>query len=349
MISGFSSSMIFKPCLIASSIGFMILNPSIGYFSNTPLFLKPWSVAPYKHFSHYGKKSSSSSLDPVSHPTPSHKPKTDSQQRYVSFLQNYKIPLVFAIGPAGTGKTYFACIQAIQQLKRGDVDKIVITRPLIAVEEEQLGFLPGSMVSKMDPWTRPIFDIFKDFYSSLEISNMIRDGIIEISPLAFMRGRTFHRSFVIADEMQNSSPNQMMMLTTRIGSSTKLVVTGDLQQSDLSVSSNGLSDFVLKYNYFIEHHQNHSFIDTIGFVYFDHSDVVRSPTVAYVLDIYNFSTGSSRSRSDSDSSSGSSRSSSADDYDIVSPPRPHFQFSSFSDSNKPGYIPLRDMGRPYPH
>ena len=346
MITGFSSSMIFRPCLLASTIGCMVFNPANSYFSNPPLFMKPWCAVPYKPFTQlYGKKSSSSGSgsgsgsDPLPNKT---KPKTESQYKYVSFLQNHNMSLVFAIGPAGTGKTFFACIQAIQQLKRGEIDKIVITRPLIAVEEEQLGFLPGSMVSKMDPWTRPIFDIFKDFYSSLEISNMIRDGIIEISPLAFMRGRTFHRSFVIADEMQNSSPNQMMMLTTRIGSSTKMVVTGDLQQSDLSVSSNGLSDFVHKYNVFLENHPNHTFVDTIGLVYFDISDVVRSTTVSHVLDIYNFR---SRSRSDSDSSSDSS----ASDYEMVSPPRAQFKFSSFSDSNKPGYIPLRDMGRPYPN
>jgi len=175
-------------------------------------------------------------------------PKSEAQHSYVSLLRDSKIPLVIALGPAGCGKTLFACMQAVTELNNGNVHKIVMTRPLVSVEEEEIGFLPGNMVSKMDPWTRPMIDIFREFYSMTEIQTMIRNGVIEIAPLAYMRGRTFHRTFVIADEMQNSSPNQMLMLTTRLGIDSKMVITGDLQQSDRDRSSmNGLVDFVHRY------------------------------------------------------------------------------------------------------
>jgi phosphate starvation-inducible PhoH-like protein len=174
--------------------------------------------------------------------SPTYRPKNKNQQKYVDALQNKNTSMVVNIGPAGTGKTLFACHAAIQELRRGNIQKIILTRPVVSVDEE-IGFLPGNLVTKMDPWTRPIFDILLEFYSQTDIDTMIRNGVIEISPLAFMRGRTFKRAFIIADEMQNSSPNQMLMLITRIGMESKMVITGDLNQSDRGVN-NGLADFV---------------------------------------------------------------------------------------------------------
>jgi len=199
-----------------------------------------------------------------------------NQQKYVDSLNTND--LVFCLGPAGTGKTLFACNEAMKQLQNGNIDRVVITRPIVAVEDEQLGFLPGNINKKMDPWTRPIFDIFSEYYSLTEITRMMKDNIIEISPLAYMRGRTFKNSFIIADEMQNSSPNQMLMLTTRIGENTKMVVTGDLKQSDKSMY-NGLSDFIEKFSTY----QNKC---SISLIQLTTDDVERSEIVKTILDIY---------------------------------------------------------------
>lgn len=204
------------------------------------------------------------------------KPKTPNQVSYVNALSSNT--LVFCLGSAGTGKTLFACNEAMKQLQRRDVDKIIITRPIVAVEDEQLGFLPGNINKKMDPWTRPIFDIFSEYCSMNEISKMVKDGIIEISPLAYMRGRTFKNSFIIADEMQNSSPNQMLMLTTRLGEGSKMVVTGDLKQSDRSMN-NGLSDFLEKFNGYPKN-------CSISVIKMTNEDVERSEIVKTILDIY---------------------------------------------------------------
>ena len=206
------------------------------------------------------------------------KPRTLNQQKYVDSLQTHD--LVFCLGPAGTGKTLFACNEAMKQLQKGSIDRVVITRPIVAVEDEQLGFLPGNINKKMDPWTRPIFDIFSEYYSLTEITRMMKDNIIEISPLAYMRGRTFKNAFIIADEMQNSSPNQMLMLTTRIGEKTKMVVTGDLKQSDKSMF-NGLSDFIEKFSTY-EQRNNCS----ISLIHLTTDDVERSPIVKTILNVY---------------------------------------------------------------
>lgn len=182
--------------------------------------------------------------DKISQMFNSYTPKSDNQQKYVNYLADANTDIVIVTGPAGTGKTMFACLRAIELLKRGEIKKIVVTRPLVTVEEE-LGFLPGNIAKKMDPWTKPLFDLFSEFYSKTEIDNLVYNNIIEICPLAFMRGRTFKHSFIIADEMQNSSPNQMKMLTTRIGINSKMIITGDLAQTDL-LRDNGLYDFVNK-------------------------------------------------------------------------------------------------------
>jgi phosphate starvation-inducible PhoH-like protein len=219
---------------------------------------------------------------------PSYEPRTTNQQNYVEYLNDESTSIVLGVGPAGSGKTMFACLQAIQDLRAGNVNKIILTRPIVPVEEEELGFLPGNLVKKMDPWTRPIFDIFSEFYQQHEIENMIHCGILEISPLAYMRGRTFKRAFVIADEMQNSTPNQMLMLTTRIGDLSKLVITGDLNQSDRNMN-NGLLDIINKLKIYQENHKKQKKGADIQLIELDNKDVQRSPIVRHILDIYNSS------------------------------------------------------------
>lgn len=205
-------------------------------------------------------------------------PKTLQQLAYLKSLQNNTIPIVIGTGPAGCGKTLFACLFAIQQLQSGDIDKIIITRPIISVEDEQHGFLPGDIVNKMDPWTRPIFDIFLEFYNKKEVDDMVRVGMIEISPLAYMRGRTFKNSFIIADEMQNASPSQMIMLTTRIGTDTKMVITGDVDQSD-RCQDNGLQYIIDKINTY-KHPLDISLIKMNG------HDIQRSPIVKQLVSLF---------------------------------------------------------------
>lgn len=218
--------------------------------------------------------------------SPHYLPKTENQKKYVELLNDPENSIVAVVGPAGSGKTLFACTTAIQLLQSGKIRKIILTRPMISVEEEEFGFLPGDLVTKMDPWTRPIFDIFKEFYSPLQITEMIQKETIEIAPLAFMRGRTFHESFIIADEMQNSSPNQMLMLSTRIGNGSKMVITGDLQQSDRISGINGLGDFLNKFRVWNARVNS----TEIGLIEMRQVDVSRSKTVSTILDFYRTST-----------------------------------------------------------
>jgi len=210
--------------------------------------------------------------------SPLYSPRSDNQKKYVDTLNNHNSTLIFAVGPAGTGKTLFACSAAIRELKQGKIQKIVITRPVVPVEEE-LGFLPGNIKHKMDPWTRPIFDVFLEYYSQKDIDVMVHGGVIEISPLGFMRGRTFKRCFIIADEMQNSSPNQMLMLTTRIGLGSKMVITGDLKQSD-RVNDNGLKIFMDKIRNFNGNK------DGIEICELENADIERSHVVSQILNIF---------------------------------------------------------------
>ncbi len=232
------------------------------------------------------KKDSSMELKSLSQ---FYKPKTPNQEKYYSYLNDDKIKLLFAVGPAGTGKTMLACNNAVKDLKSGKVSKIVLTRPVVPVEED-IGFLPGNINKKMDPWTRPIFDVFLDFFSQREIDLMMYNSVIEISPLAYMRGRTFKNAFIIADEMQNSSPNQMLMLTTRIGVGSKMVVTGDLKQSDKGLES-GLYDFINKFKVYerreSEKYNNTDINSGIKIVELNNTDIERSPVIVKILDVYN--------------------------------------------------------------
>jgi phosphate starvation-inducible protein PhoH and related proteins len=204
-------------------------------------------------------------------------PKNLSQENYLLKLNDAQKMIIFAIGPAGTGKTMLAVQWAIQQLNFGDITKIIITRPAVSVDEQH-GFLPGDLNQKMEPWTKPIMDVFAENYSAREIEHMIKEGVIEISPLAYMRGRTFKDSIVIADEMQNATPSQMKMLLTRLGQGSQMVVTGDLQQADRP-SNNGLLEFLGLYNDFV----NHRYVDVCHFTV---GDVERHDAVKEILAIY---------------------------------------------------------------
>ena len=199
-----------------------------------------------------------------------------NQKTYLQKLQNDNTNIVLAIGPAGTGKTMLAVQHGIKMFQDGIVDKIVVTRPAVSVDED-LGFLPGDLNEKMAPWTRPIFDVFLEYYQQKDITKMLEEGVIEISPLAYMRGRTFKNSYIIADECQNTTVNQMKMLLTRLGEGSKMVVTGDLAQAD-RLNDNGLIDFCnllagkqLKY---------------VDIVEFDHRDIERHNAVKEILSIY---------------------------------------------------------------
>jgi len=250
-------------------IGFHFLNTS----SN------PFTLNRCKCMNLYMKKDKIGNINIIS------RPRGKNQKIYSDYLDDNNNAIIVAVGPAGTGKTMFACIKAIQMLKSGQFNKIVITRPVVPVEED-IGFLPGNIVKKMDPWTRPIMDIFMEHYSKTEIDNMIYNNIIEISPLAYMRGRTFKNAFIIADEMQNSSPNQMMMLTTRIGENSRIAITGDLKQSD-KMMANGLSDLINKLKIYYNYNLSNS-NEKIKLVEFNVSDVERSEIVKKVIDIYNY-------------------------------------------------------------
>lgn len=173
-------------------------------------------------------------------------PKSTGQQVYMDALLSADIPVVSCVGSAGSGKTLLACDAFVKMFEQGYYKRLIITRPSVPVEGENLGFLPGSLQDKMDPWTKPIFDILAGYYSGAQIKNMLANRVIEIVPLAFMRGRTFQQAFILADEMQNATPRQFKMLMTRLGVGSKMVITGDLQQSDLG-GVNGLSDFCFRY------------------------------------------------------------------------------------------------------
>ena len=203
-------------------------------------------------------------------------PRNKHQETYLMKLQDDAKSIVFAIGPAGTGKTMLAVQHGIKLFQEGKVDKIVITRPAVSVDED-LGFLPGTLNEKMAPWTRPIFDVFQEYYRTQDVAKMLDEGVIEISPLAYMRGRTFKNAYIIADECQNTTVNQMKMLLTRLGENSKMVVTGDLAQAD-RLSDNGLIDFC---NLLANKPMKH-----IDIVQFDHKDIERHEAVKEVLKIY---------------------------------------------------------------
>jgi phosphate starvation-inducible PhoH-like protein len=203
-------------------------------------------------------------------------PRNRNQEAYVLTLLDPTKDIVFGIGPAGTGKTLLAVQVAVKYFKEGKIDKIIVTRPAVSVDED-LGFLPGTLEQKMAPWTRPIFDVLREYFNAREIEGMIEEGIIEIAPLAYMRGRTFKNAFILADEMQNATPNQMKMLLTRIGEGSKMAVTGDLNQAD-RLKDNGLIDFIKQLE-----NKNATRLDIVQFT---QGDIERHEAVKEVLSVY---------------------------------------------------------------
>lgn len=204
-------------------------------------------------------------------------PRNVAQENYVEMLKNPKKSIVLAIGPAGTGKTMLAIQMAIKLYKEGTIEKIIITRPAVSVDEDH-GFLPGDLNSKMLPWTRPMMDVFEEYYSPQDVTCMIEDGTIEIAPLGMMRGRTFKNAFIVADEIQNATPSQVKMLLTRLGDGSRMVVTGDLDQADRP-TENGLLDFCRKFG-------DGGGCKSIEIARFIGKDAVRHPVVIDVLRIY---------------------------------------------------------------
>jgi phosphate starvation-inducible PhoH-like protein len=209
------------------------------------------------------------------------KPKNQHQEEYVTILRSREKKIVVATGPAGTGKTLFATEFAIKNYLSGNCEKLIFTRPSVSVDED-LGYLPGTLEEKMAPWIRPIYDILYNFIPPKEIEQMMEEKIIEIAPLGFMRGRTFKNSWIVADEMQNSTISQMKMLLTRLGENSRLVITGDLEQFDRNNELNGLDDFLTKFK-----GKRSSSITSYEF---QRSDIQREDVVREVLDIYSGNT-----------------------------------------------------------
>ena len=205
-------------------------------------------------------------------------PRSLAQEHYVDILTDINCSIAITSGPAGTGKTYLAMLASIRALRLGQVEKIVLTRPAVGVDDERHGFLPGDLNAKMEPWTRPLFDVLKEYYSPKEITRMLEEEIIEISPLAFMRGRTFKKSWIIADEMQNATPSQMKMLLTRLGEDSKIVVTGDVKQADRKDVNNGLLNLTS-----LTKEKEMTYIRSCQFT---NKDIERHPAVAEVLTLY---------------------------------------------------------------
>lgn len=202
---------------------------------------------------------------------------TTMQKHYVSVLNDSTKSLLVCTGPAGTGKTLFACRTALEMLKAKEIQQVVITKPLVTVEGEDIGFLPGNIRSKMSPWIESYLDIFTDYFSKNQLEDMMKQDIIKLAPLAYSRGNTYSNSFVICDESQNTTPRQMKMLLTRLGENSKMVIVGDLAQQD-NHGVSGLLDLMerLEDKYHPE----------IGQVKLSDADVCRSSLVKYILKLY---------------------------------------------------------------
>ncbi|MGB5157569.1 PhoH family protein [Desulfobacterium sp. N47] len=201
-------------------------------------------------------------------------PKSMAQKEYIDAMRNYDI--VFGVGPAGTGKTYLAMAMAVSALSKGLVNRIILTRPAVEAGEA-LGFLPGDLAEKVDPYLRPLYDALHDMMRFEKVSNLMEKGVIEVAPLAFMRGRTLNDSFIILDEAQNTTSEQMKMFLTRIGFSSKAVITGDITQIDLP---QGKTSGLIESKDILQN------IKGIKFTFFSKSDVVRHKLVQDIIEAY---------------------------------------------------------------
>lgn len=204
-------------------------------------------------------------------------PKNPHQHTYMKILKNPAKKIVIVSGPAGTGKTLFATQEGIRGFLLGSYEKLVFTRPSVSVDED-LGYLPGTLEEKMAPWVRPIYDVLYQFISPKEVQQYMENKIIEIAPLGYMRGRTFKNTWIVADEMQNSTVSQMKMLLTRLGENSRLIITGDLEQYDRPNEINGLEDFLNK----LKGKRTPSITE----FEFERADIQREEVVREVLDIY---------------------------------------------------------------
>jgi len=202
-------------------------------------------------------------------------PRNLAQKKYIDLLYS-TVPIVVGTGPAGTGKTLLACHAGSKALVSGRVQKLILTRPAVSVDEQH-GFLPGTVEKKMDPWTRPMFDVLNRYMSAKKVNEYVYDRKIEICPLAYMRGRTFDNAWIIGDEMQNSTPSQMKMLLTRIGEDSKMIIAGDVQQYERGFEQNGLSDLISRIC--------ENSID-ISHIKFTEDDVVRNQVIKEILNMY---------------------------------------------------------------
>ena len=205
-------------------------------------------------------------------------PRTRNQERLVLALGSAADHIVVTVGPAGTGKTYLAMLAAVRALRSGECERIVMTRPAVGVEDEKHGFLPGNLVAKMEPWTRPLLDVLREYYKPQEIAALIDEQVVEIAPLVYMRGRTFKNAWVIADEMQNATPAQVKMLMTRIGYHSRIVITGDVEQADRKTADNGLLDLC--------HRLEATPVPGIAVCRLEGRDIQRHPLIGSVLELY---------------------------------------------------------------
>jgi len=205
-------------------------------------------------------------------------PKSLNQEKYIVSLLDDETDIVVVSGPAGTGKTYLAMQAAIKALRLGECKQIILTRPAVSVDDEKHGFLPGDLNAKMEPWTRPLLDVLREYYSVKEIQTMLEEQIIEIAPLAFCRGRNFKHSWIVLDESQNATPSQLKMIMTRIGQGSKLVITGDIEQADRKSAQNGLMDLIDKLT---RYH-----VPGLSVCKFDVKDVQRHRIIEHVLKLY---------------------------------------------------------------
>lgn len=205
-------------------------------------------------------------------------PKSVNQEKFILALLDDNTDIVVVGGPAGTGKTYLAMLAAIKALKAGECDRIILTRPAVGVDDEKHGFLPGDLNQKMEPWTRPLLDVLREYYTAAEIAHMLEEQIVEIAPLAFCRGRNFKNSWVVLDEAQNATPSQLKMIMTRIGVGSKIVITGDIEQADRKSADNGLLD--------LQNRLGKGVIPGLTMCNFEIKDVQRHRIIAHVLNLY---------------------------------------------------------------